>query len=131
LPNGQVAKPLEWYLCRSHRPAPTTTSSGASVHARGRVGRGIGASVETTEATKPVSVGRGGPPDRRNFATPVDQTAAPISEMVGTMKSSNPVVPTFFRNEPFDENVEGLSHFWWSISAGSDLCVFWPTTASS
>jgi hypothetical protein len=23
---------------------------------------------------------------------------------------SNPVVPTFFRNEPFGENVEGLSH---------------------
>jgi len=25
--------------------------------------------------------------------------------------SSNPVAPTFFRNEPFGENVEGLSHF--------------------
>jgi hypothetical protein len=25
---------------------------------------------------------------------------------------SNPVAPTIFRNEPFGENVEGLSHYW-------------------
>ena len=40
--------------------------------------------------------------------------AARLARLVWGQKvaSSNPVAPTFFRNEPFGENVEGLSYLW-------------------
>jgi hypothetical protein len=53
--------------------------------------------------------------DCRKCGSCVGRTEAPISTVESQEEthlglSSNPVAPTFFRNEPFGENVEGLSY---------------------
>jgi hypothetical protein len=48
-----------------------------------------------------------------NLALATEESSTWLARLFGDQEdaSSNPVAPTFFRNEPFGENVKGLSHF--------------------